>query len=183
MKGHHGGRFEDSPEFHEVEGIASRVMTAVQDADDAGKLVLQPGKEEEAAQLMHQAAAAYPEAPGLADAAREYDEGVAFIHKDYDQFLAITQKLWDAHPDSAAYSGEMASALACKYAVTGDAVWRERAEGMLAKSRQLLQSHPEALKAYQEYAERIRYRLDSREIIDKAEYDRRFRAGNARAQN
>jgi hypothetical protein len=183
MKGHNGGRFEDSPEFHQVEAIFSRVLTASKDADDASKLILQPGKEEQAAQLMHQAAAAYPEASQLADAAQELDEGVAFVHQDYDGFLAITGKLWNAHPDSARYSGEMASALACKYAVTGDISWRQKAEGMLEKSRQLLPQSPEALKAFQEYEERIRYRLDSREIIDKAEYDRRFRAGKARTQN
>jgi tetratricopeptide (TPR) repeat protein len=183
MNGHNGGRFEDNSEFHEVAGIYSRVVAAAKDANDASKLVLQPGNEEQAAQLMHQAAAAYPEASQLADLAQEYDEGVAFIRKDYDRFLAITEKLWNAHPDSPVYSGEMASALACKYAVTGDIAYRERAEVMLQKSRQLLPQSPEAMERYQEYLERIHYRLDSREIIDKAEYDRRFRAGKAQPKN
>ncbi len=48
---------------------------------------------------------------------------------------------------------------------------------MLEKSRQLSQGDKEAEQSYQEYAERIQYRLDTRGIIDKQEYDRRFRSG------
>ena len=31
------------------------------------------------------------------------------------------------------------------------------------------------MKSFQEYSERIRFRLDTRQIIDKKEYDRKYR--------
>jgi hypothetical protein len=46
---------------------------------------------------------------------------------------------------------------------------------MLQESERRNSQDPEAKKAFQEYAERIRYRLESRQIISKSEYDRRFR--------
>jgi hypothetical protein len=55
----------------------------------------------------------------------------------------------------------MVSALGCKYAVTGSQDRRKKAEDAMEKSRLLSQASPEAMKGYEEYAERIRYRLDS----------------------
>ena len=69
--------------------------------------------------------------------------------------------------------------MACKYAVTGDRSWKQQAEAMLEKARQLSQKSPEEMKAYEEYAERTKYRLSSRVIIDKPEYDKRFRTALA----
>jgi hypothetical protein len=48
---------------------------------------------------------------------------------------------------------------------------------MLEKARQLAQGSAESMKVLDEFAERNRYRLESRQIISKAEYDRRFRSG------
>ena len=183
MRGHNGGQFEDSAEYQEVVRIFGRASNAIKETNQAIELAGQSGKEEEAARLMHHAADTYPEMPRLDELAQEFDEGDAFVHKDYDQFLAITVKLTQAHPESPAYWGEMASALACKYAVTGDLGWRRKAEDVLEKSRLLSQASPDAMKGYEEYAERIRYRLESREIIDKPEYDHRFRPGKAQAKN
>ena len=69
---------------------------------------------------------------------------------------------------------ELASALACKYAVTADVSFRDRAVQALEESRSLSKT-PEEQKAFKEYSERINHRLTTREIIDKREYDRRFR--------
>jgi hypothetical protein len=107
--------------------------------------------------------------------AEEYDAGTAFESKDYDTFLSIAARLWKKSPD-AATAGEMSSALACKYAVTGDMAYRTQSLEMLKKAKQLAQGNPEAEKFFEEYAGRIRYRLDSRKIISKQEYDRKFRA-------
>jgi tetratricopeptide (TPR) repeat protein len=183
LSAHNGGRFEDTPQYQEVDRIFGRAANAMKETSQAIELAALSGKEQEAARLMHHAADSYPEMPRLAQMAQEFDEGDAFVHKDYDKFLAITAKLVEANPASPAYSAEMASALACKYAVTGDMSWRQKAEEALEKSRQLSQASPEATKGCEEYAERIRYRLDSREIIDKPEYDRRFRVGKAQAKN
>ncbi len=183
LRAHDGGRFEDTTEYREVDRIFGRATNAIKETNQAIELAGQSGKEQEAARLMHHAADSYSEMPRLAQMAQEFDEGDAFVRKDYDKFLAITTKLVEANPESPAYSAEMASALACKYAVTGDLAWRQKAEAMVEKARQLSQASPEAMKGHEEYAERIRYRLESREIIDKPEYDRRFRVGKAQAKN
>ena len=179
LQGHNNGRFEDSSDrdFQEVEGLWKRAIAAFEKADQASKLEQQEGHGEEAARLMHQAAAMYPEAQGLTQAAEYYDEGAAFERKDYDTFLSIAEKQWDEHASSET-AGVLSSALACKYAVTGDAPFRRQSEDMLAKSQQLIQGDSTQQQLFQEYAERIRYRLDKRDIISKQEYDRRFRSGD-----
>ncbi len=178
LHGHNGGYFEDAskPEFQEVNNLWKRAIAALEKADRAGKLEAEDGKEIEAAQLMHEAASMYPEMPGLKFAAESYEEGAAFLRKDYDAFLAIAQKQWkeQALPQTAA---ALASALACKYAATKDISFRRQSEEMLEKARQLAQGNAEAIKTLDEFTERNRYRLESGLIISKAEYDRKFRGG------
>lgn len=180
LQAHSGGHFENAnnKDFREVEGLWNRATGALEKAEQAAKLEEQDGKEIEAARLMHEAAAAYPELPGLAAAAEYYDSGAAFARKDYDAFVAITRKQWNEHP-SAATAAALASSLACKFAVTGDSSYRQQAEEMLAKAQQMAQGDTKALKNLEEYLPRIRYRLDTRQIITKQAYDRRFRSAEA----
>jgi hypothetical protein len=183
LQGHDGGHFEDAnnPEFSEVERLWNRASGALTKATQAAKLEEQDGKEIEAARLMHEAASAYPELRDLAFAAEAYDEGVAFIKKDYDAFVAIAEKQWKEHPQ-ANTAAALASALACKYAITGDNTFRQGSEELLQKSRELANGNPEALKNLDEFSERNRYRLESRKIISKQEYDRQFRGGKSASQ-
>jgi hypothetical protein len=176
FQGHNHGRFEDenAQDFVEANALWNRAMKASDKADKAGKLEEQDGHAAEAAQLMHEAAALYPQASYLANAAEEYDAGAAYERKDYDAFLSIATKLWKESPD-AYMAGQVSSALACKYAVTGEEAYRKQSIEMLEKARQLAQGNPDAAKGFDEYAERIRYRLDSRKIMSKQEYDRKFR--------
>jgi hypothetical protein len=176
LQGHDGGRFEDgnSSEFREVDAIWKRAVAALEKADKAYKLLEQENTGVEAARLMHEAASLYPEATGLAISAEYFDEGAAFDRRDYDTFVSIAQKQWKQYPLSAT-AAALASALACKYAVTRDPSYRQQSEEMLAKAQQLA-GDSDAQKSFEEYSERIRYRLSSREIISKQEYDRRFRA-------
>lgn len=176
LQGHNGGRFEDgnSSEFREVDAIWKRAVDALEKADQAYKLVEQENTGVEAARLMHEAASLYPEATGLAITAEYFDEGAAFDRRDYDTFVSIAQKQWKQYPLSAT-AAALASALACKYAVTRDPLYRQQSEEMLAKAQQLA-GGSDAQKSFEEYSERIRYRLSSCEIISKQEYDRRFRA-------
>jgi tetratricopeptide (TPR) repeat protein len=176
LTAHKQGGFEDTAEFRDVNSIYSRATNALGEAIKAGEISQKSGNAEDGAALMHKAAAEYPEMSQLSDEARYFDGSVAFEHKDYDQFLEISETLWTAHSSSSQYAAVLASALACKYATTGDPAWRQKAEAMLEKSRQLAQPSPDEMKSYAEYSERIRYRLDSRQIIDKPEYDRKFRA-------
>ncbi len=177
LQDHNGGRFENAekPEFKEVSGLWNRATGALEKAEQAEKLEAEDGKEIEAARLMHEAAVTYPEMPGLAFAAESYDEGVAFLKHDYDAFLAIAEKQWKQQnlPETAA---AVASALACKYAITADIIYRQRSEEMFKTARQLAQGNADALKGLDEFEERNYYRLESRTIISKQEYDRRFRS-------
>jgi hypothetical protein len=183
IDGHDNGHFEDSskPDFKEVSALWNRAERAVKEAEQAAKLEEQDGKEVEAARLMHEDSSTYPEMTSLAFAAEFYDEGVAFERKDYDGFLSIAEKQWKkvAVANTAA---SLASALACKYAVTADASYRQRSEEMLAKAFEMAHSDPEGTKSLNEFAERNKYRLDSREIITKTEFDRRFRSGKPAQQ-
>jgi tetratricopeptide (TPR) repeat protein len=183
IQGHNAGHFQDADnrDFQEVKQMWDRATAAFEKAGQAAKLEQQDGQAAEAARLMHEAASMYPEARGLAIAAEGSDEGVAFEARDYDKFLAIAEKQWQEYP-SAGMAATVASALACKYAVTGDPKYRQEAEQMLETSRQKVGTGPEEQKSFQEYTERIRYRLDSRQIISKAEYDRKFRHGQVAAQ-
>jgi len=180
IQGHNNGTFQDadSEEFRETNALWKRAMQAMEKFDQANKMAQQPGNDTQVASMMREAANLYPEAKGLALSADAAEEGVAFVNKDYDQFLAIAQKIWQERP-TADTAANLSSALACKYVVTGDESYKQKAEEMLAKAREMEQSDAEAQKRLPEYYERIRYRIDKKEIIDKPEYDRRFRSGKA----
>jgi tetratricopeptide (TPR) repeat protein len=178
IQGHDGGHFSDAndEQYRDVKNMWDRAMQAVNLAQKAQKLGEQDGHAAEAATMMHQAASTYPEAASLEFVAETFDEGAAFEAKDYDRFLAIAQKQWQQFPASGT-AAAVSSAWACKYAVTGDPGFRQQSEQMLAVSQQKTSSDPAEQKTFQEYQDRIEFRLKSRQIISKAEYDRRFRSG------
>jgi hypothetical protein len=180
LQGHNQGHFDDAskPEFKEVDALWNRALAALEKAAQAAKLEEQDGKETEASRLMHEAASMYPELPALAFAAESYEEGTAFARKDYDAFLSIAETQWKQQP-MAQTAAALASALACKYAVTADDSYRRQSEEMLEKARQLAIGNTETLKNLDEFAERNQYRLTSRQIISKAQYDRKFRSANS----
>ena len=94
-----------------------------------------------------------------------YDASVTFAKKDYDGFLAISEKSWQIQQNAITAAG-VASALACKYAATGDISFRRRSEDIVAKARELAaKDDPETLKQLADFDERNRYRLESRNII------------------
>ena len=91
-------------------------------------------------------------------------------------FLSIAQKAWEEYP-SASTARHTPVRWHARYAVAGDPAYRQQSEWMLEVAREKTGSNPSDLKNFQEYAERIHYRLVSRQIINKAEYDRRCRIG------
>jgi hypothetical protein len=95
--------------------------------------------------------------------------------------LLLAEKHWDTlrTPRTAA---TLSSALACKFATTGDPAFPQRSEELLAKAKELTGDDKDAAAEFQEYSERIRYRLESREIIDEWEYDKEFRQGKTAAK-
>jgi hypothetical protein len=176
LQGHNEGRFEkgDAPEFREVNDLWNRAVRAGKELQQADELEQQDGKEAEAASLVHQAAATYPQLQNIALLVDMYDGGVAFAKKDYDGFLTLAEKDWNL-TKVATTAAVLASALACKFAVTGDATYRQRSEEMLARAKDLAKNDPEALKQFAEFEQRTRYRLETRDILSKAQYDRKFR--------
>jgi hypothetical protein len=161
--------------FTEVKGLWDGVSEAF---SKVGQAVTQDslGHVEEAARLMNEASRAYPQSVQLAMNAIVLDSHAAYERKDYDAFLQLSRAALAKIPDSPTLVSGVASALACKYAVTGNVAFRVEAESLLAHAHTLAMSSPEEMARYDEYAERIRYRLDTRVIIDKDEYDRRFRS-------
>lgn len=178
---HYGGRYKQGELFDEVERIMSRAVQAAKKADEAGK-AYEAKDEEGALRLMSEAQKLYPEYPGFADQATVIEAGLAFNRKDYDSFATLARQSWDTYPSSAMTAAQYASALACKYAVTGDDAFRIQAEQVLEKARVLCTADQKA--NFAEFEERFQYRLKTRVIIDKDEYDRRFRqqAKNAGGQ-
>ena len=167
--------YEQNRLFKEVDGLWERAVKGYEDATNATKLG-EDKHDEEAAQLMRKASQEYPECKALKVASESYAAGADFVRKDYDGFLSHSTAALRLEPDSPELLGEEASALAAKYAVTGFPAFRERAEEDLKKAEKLSKDTKQKA-SYYEYAERIRYRLDSREIIDRDEYNRRFRNG------
>ena len=177
LKNHENGHFDDAddPLVKEAQQLSERAGQAFDKAAEAYKLAGESGHAAESAQKIREAAQIYPENPGFAMAVVYYDAGTAFEAKDYDRFLSLSQQITTQNPDSADALGMLASALACKYAVTGDQSFHDRAMQTLAQAEKLAERSAEEKKAFQEYSDRIHYRLTSREIIDTEEYNRRFR--------
>lgn len=99
--------------------------------------------------------------------------GAAYDNKDYDQFLALSIKNYNENPDDATACGQVASAYACKFAVTGNEQFKEKALETLDKARTLSKTDP----SFKEYEQRILHRLYSREIINYSEFQKRFPNG------
>jgi tetratricopeptide (TPR) repeat protein len=181
-----GQRFLNQRDSFSMDGLFAEVSGLVDHLTDAfnkaGQAAQQDslGHEEEAARLMNEASRAYPQSRQLAVSALLFDGRVAYDRKDYDALLQVSRDALARLPDNPTLVAGVASALACKYAVTGNPEFRHEAERLLVQARTLSLSSPEEAARFDEYAERIPYRLDSRVIIDKDEYDRRFRHHQAR---
>jgi|SRR5579859_841356 len=180
---HDGGHYEDgqSAQFLDVNSLWDRANQALEKANEAGKLAQKDGNSAQAAKLMHDAASLYPQLPGIGFAAESLDGAAAFERRDFDSFLAISDKQWKEQP-APETAAQLASAFACKYAVTGTVDFRKSAEEMMERARQLAQGDSDALKSLDEYVPRIQYRLNSRKIITKEEYDHLFRSGKGSAK-
>jgi DNA-directed RNA polymerase subunit RPC12/RpoP len=170
--------YTDNDEFKSVNQFWSRANLALVEADSANKLV-QANRTADAQRLMTKAARDYPEVPAFAVGALLIKGGDAFEHKDYDTFLTTSREARTLMPEEPRLIAGVASALAAKYAVTGNAAYRAEAESLLAVAETVAQRSAEDKTAYDEYAERIRHRLATRIVINGEEYNRRFRAKEA----
>jgi len=165
-------KFEKSALFEEVKTHFNRVDRAQGLYKEAGEQYKQKNSDAALAKIQ-EAEKIYPEWRELALAERGIRIGQAFDRKDYDGFLQISEADWNKNQDYDA-AASFASALACKYATTGQGEFRQRAEDMFAKAQALAKT-PADRESLQEFSERLQYRLTTRDIIDKEEYARRFR--------
>jgi hypothetical protein len=116
----------------------------------------------------------HPDFKAADDLLREAETSAAFDSKDYDTFLAKAREEERAHPGEAHSTAQVASALACKYAATGDEQFRKESLEKLEEARKAAKDD----EGFKQYEARIMHRLRTREIIDKEEYDRKFRKGS-----
>ncbi len=100
--------------------------------------------------------------------------GYAFNNKDYDAFLAISKELSGKNPARVRYKAQLASAYACKYAVTGDQQYKDAALACLADVDKM---PAEVSERDPDYKQRILYRLQTREIISTEDFYKKFRNG------
>lgn len=94
---------------------------------------------------------------------------VAFDRRDFDAFLHNTLEMEKRRPADRAAVTFVASAYSCKWAVTGDDQWKQKAEAQLAKAEQL---PPD--KSAERMVRRIRHRFQTKTILTDAEYDQIF---------
>lgn len=116
---------------------------------------------------------AMPPGYHVAELLQEASLGAAFDRKDYDKFLELAEQIEKQQPQSANVVAQVASAYACHYAIHGDQISRKTAEAKLEEAKKLNDKQLQA----DNYEERIRYRLESREIINREEFVKRFPNG------
>ena len=106
--------------------------------------------------------------------------GMAFESKDYDTFLTLSKKQLQRFPDEWWVRASVASALACKYATTGEEQYKQESNAFLEEARALAQKS-ECLNEFEEFEERHRHRLRTRDVISRKEYGRKYRRGGSEA--
>jgi tetratricopeptide (TPR) repeat protein len=121
--------------------------------------------------LLKECQKAFPD-PEIAGLVTSAQIAVVFDARDYDSFLRLAQQELRRTPKVATAAAQVASAYACKYAVTGDESFRASALAMLEEAKKL-----EGSASLPEYEARIRHRLQTREIISREEFQRRYPGG------
>jgi len=130
----------------------------------------------EAIPLLKEALAINPDEPTIAAALLQAEAGLAYEQKDYDRFLEVEQTVAKKQPDDPIAALGVASAHACRYAATGDDAAKDLAERQIESASKMKGAEgPE----FADYLDRIRYRLETREIISRDEYRRRFPNGRS----
>ena len=99
--------------------------------------------------------------------------GVAFNARDYDGFLMIAKEMIVKKPEVHFTYAMLASACACKYAVTRDTAFHEQSMAALDRARAISGGDP----SFKEYEQRILHRLYTQEILTPEEFHRRFPNG------
>jgi hypothetical protein len=100
-----------------------------------GVQLLKEDKSAEAMKLFNSCKADLPPRYSLDEMIQSAEAGIAYDNKDYDKFLAIAIQKQEKHPDDIFAVAQVASAYACKYAVTGDEQFKQQSLDLLKKSK------------------------------------------------
>jgi tetratricopeptide (TPR) repeat protein len=138
-----------------------------------GVVYLQQGKSKEAFASFQQCKHKLPDTFGVDILILQASAGVAFDTKDYDGFVVVAKEMTAKKPDDHFSYAMLASAYACKYAVTSDMAFHEQAMAALDRAKAMSGGNP----SFREYKQRILHRLSTREILTPQEFYRKFPNG------
>jgi hypothetical protein len=141
-----------------------------------GITFLKENKSVEALKLFNSCRANIPSSFPIEEMIANAEVGVAFDNKDYDKFLAIATQLSEKYPDDPRNMAQISSAYACKYAVTGDEQFKKQSLEYLEKAKSMSQKK-NGLNEFAEYEDRILYRLETRDIISRDDFKKKFHNG------
>lgn len=99
---------------------------------------------------------------------------LAFDRKDYDDFLKKAEEMVKLEPNSARTEGARASALAAKYAATGDESFKAKALESFKRCEQL---DGGKITSLGDFPTRFSHRLATREILSREEFQKRYPQG------
>jgi hypothetical protein len=136
-----------------------------------GLQLLTEDKASAAVPYLKKTKAAVPNEPFVDRLLLTAEAGAAFDAGDYALFLERQKALAKLDPTDAMAEAGVASAYACQYAVSGQETLRQQAVAQLARAAKLVKDDPAP---FEEYERRIRHRLETREIISREEFLRRF---------
>ncbi len=135
---------------------------------------MQEDRSAEAVPLLRACLEAAPGDANLKKMLLQAEVGAAFEAQDYDTFLKKSLEVAEQNPNEPTAQAGVASAYACKYAAQGDEEFARQARERLEAARKLA---PPTDADFDEYSQRIQFRLATREIISRAEFHRRFPSG------
>lgn len=157
--------FDHVPESRDLEALAAYFH---------GHAALKNNDSKEAVRFFKKADARLPPELGTWFLLRQAQISLAFDEKNYDAFLFFSKEVAEKYPDNIFVQGSVASAYACKYAVTGEPEFRLQAVQVLDHIATLPGAdNPE----WTAYHHRIHHRLETREIISREEFEQRFPDG------
>ena len=142
-----------------------------------GLLLLNQDKSADALKKLESCRGRVAEESGLDDLILNAKVGVAFDQGDYDEFLRLALHMSEKRKDDPTYTGQLASAYACKYAETQDEQYKIKSLAMLECARTLAMTNPQHQTYHADYEQRILHRLHTRQIIKRDEFNKRYPNG------
>lgn len=162
-------------EIEELNRLLERVSRAKSEMDQ-GLKAANAGDFRTALTHFEKAEQSYPESRIAVSSRLVAEASIAFEEKDYAGCVRAARAVSALDPSSPGLHGRVADCLSAQYAVSGDPRLEREARAELDEARRVTTTSEEA-DAFERYEPQILHRLQTREIIDAAEYARRHREG------